>query len=162
MGELGIQLSEEKIKEMKYETFKKIVKTKLNENFFSYLLSLRSSHTKTENLVSYKLQNYLQSENLTFKQKQLLFSLRTRSVNVKRNYKNKYRHTNLFCSLCDDKLVESESHILECKSTQEQLGNIGDATYEDIFSSDISRQEKITKIFEKVIRLRDTLTMKGN
>ena len=68
----------------------------------------------------------------------------------------------MFCSLCDDKQVESESHILECKSTQEQLGNIGDSKYEDIFSLDIARQEKITKIFEKVIRLRDTLTKKGN
>ena len=69
----------------------------------------------------------------------------------------------MFCSLFDDKDVESESRIvIECKSTQEQLGNIGDAKYEDIFSSDISRQEKITKIFEKVIRLRDTLTKKGN
>ena len=147
---------------MKYEAFKKIVKTKLEENFFDYLLSLKSNHTKTENLVSFKLQEYLTSENLTFKQKQLLFSLRTRSINVKRNYKNKYRHSNMFCSLCDDKQVESESHILECKSTQEQLGNIGDSKYEDIFSLDIARQEKITKIFEKVIRLRDTLTKKGN
>ena len=162
LDELGIQLAEEEIKAMKYEAFKKIVKTKLEENFFDYLLSLKSNHTKTENLVSYKLQEYLTSENLTFKQKQLLFSLRTRSINVKRNYKNKYRHSNMFCSLCDDKQVESESHILECKSTQEQLGNIGDSKYEDIFSLDIARQEKITKIFEKVIRLRDTLTKKGN
>ena len=64
--------------------------------------------------------------------------------------------------MCDEEQVESESHILECKSTKEQLGNIGDAKHEDIFSSDISRQEKITKIFEKVIKLRDTLTKKGN
>ena len=115
LDELGIQLAEEKIKEMKYEAFKKMVKTKLEENFFNYLLSLKSNHTKTENLVSYKLQEYLKSENLTFKQKQLLFSLRTRSISVKRNDKNKCRHSNLICSLCDDKQVESESHIPECK-----------------------------------------------
>ena len=89
-------------------------------------------------LSSYKLQTYLESENLTYKQKQLLFSLRTRSIDVKRNYKNKYRNSNLFCTLCDDKLVESESHLLECTSTYEMLGNIGDAKYEDIFSSEIS------------------------
>ena len=90
------ELAEEKIKEMKYEAFKKIVKTKLEENFFNYLLSLKSNHTKTENLVSYKLQEYLKSENLTFKQKQLLFSLRSRSINVKRNYKNKYKSVLFF------------------------------------------------------------------
>ena len=113
-------------------------------------------------MTSYSLQEYLKSENLTFKQKQLLFSLRTRSTNVKRNDKNKYRQSNLFCILCDDRLVESEVHLLECKSTQEQLGDIGDAQYEDIFSTEISRQEKITKIFEKVIRMRFELTLRGD
>ena len=58
--------------------------------------------------------------------------------------------------------MESELHLLECKSTQEQLGDIGDAQYEDIFSTEISRQEKITKIFEKVIRMRYELTMRGD
>ena len=125
-------------------------------------MSLKSSHSKTQNLSSYKLQTYLESQNLTYKQKQLLFSLRTRSIDVKRNYKNKYRHSNLFCTLCDDKLVESESHLLECTSTHAKLGNISDAKYEDIFNSGISRQERITKVFEKVIKLRQNLTMKGN
>ena len=137
-----------------------MVKTKLNEKFCDYLFSLKSSHTKTQNLSSYNLQAYLKSENLTYKQKQLLFSLRTRSINVKTNYKNKYKHSNLFCTLCEDKVVESESHLLECKSTKAQLGNIDDVEYEDIFSSEISRQEKVTKIFEKVIKLRQNLSMK--
>ena len=161
LDELNIQLTENEIREMKYEAFKKVVKTKSNEKFFEYLLSLKLNHSKTQNLSSYKLQTYLESENLTYKQKQLLFSLRTRSIDVKRNYKNKYRNSNLFCTLCDDKLVESESHLLECTSTYEMLGNIGDAKYEDIFSSEISRQEKITKIFEKVLKLRQNLSMEG-
>ena len=135
------------------------MKSKLNEKFFEYLISLKLIHTKTQNLSSYKLQEYLESENLTYKQKQLLFSLRTRSINVKTNYKSKYKHSNLFCTLCDDKLVESESHLLECKSTLEQLGNIGDARYEDIFSPEISRQEKITKIYEKVLKLRQNFIL---
>ena len=159
LDELEIQLSEGEISKMKYEAFKKVVKTKLNVKFFDYLLSLKSSHTKTQNLSSYKLQEYLESENLTYKQKQLLFSLRTRSINVKTNYKSKYKHSNLFCTLCDDRLVESESHLLECKSTLEQLGNIGDARYEDIFSPEISRQEKITKIYEKVLKLRQNFIL---
>ena len=158
LDELEIKLTENEISKMKYEAFKKVVKSKLNEKFFEYLISLKLIHTKTQNLYSYKLQAYLESENLTYKQKQLLFSLRTRSINVKTNYKNKYRHSNLLCTLCDDKLVESESHLLECKSTRTQLGNIGDARYEDIFSPEISRQEKITKIFEKVVKLRQMLS----
>ena len=158
LDELEIKLTENEISKMKYEAFKKVVKSKLNEKFFEYLISLKLIHTKTQNLSSYKLQAYLESENLTYKQKQLLFSLRTRSINVKTNYKNKYRHSNLLCTLCDDKLVESESHLLECKSTRTQLGNIGDARYEDIFSPEISRQEKITKIFEKVVKLRQMLS----
>ena len=73
LNELEIQITEEKIKGMKYEEFKKIVRTKLDEKFLDYLLLLKASHTKTENLTSYSLQEYLKSENLTFKQKQLLF-----------------------------------------------------------------------------------------
>ena len=73
LNELEIQITEEKIKGMKYEEYKKIIRTKLDEKFLDYLLLLKASHTKTENLTSYSLQEYLKSENLTFKQKQLLF-----------------------------------------------------------------------------------------
>ena len=105
LNELKIELTEYQIKTLKKEAFKRILKCKLGEKAYEYLLNLKETHSKTEHLLNYKLQDYLLSENLSFKQKRLLFSLRTRSIHVKRNYKNKYKF-NMLCSLCPDQKVK--------------------------------------------------------
>ena len=77
---------------MKKEKFKKIIKNKLLEKSTEFLYNIKNkeNRSKSKNLNSYKLQNYLQSNLLTTKQKKLLFSLRTRSVDVKTNYRSMY------------------------------------------------------------------------
>ena len=121
------------------------------------LINLKDKHTKTDKLLCFKLQEYLISENLSNKQKQLLFSLRTRSAPVKTNYRNRYK-LNMFCSLCEDQTEEeSEIHLLRCKSTVTEVGDIGDSKYEDIFSPNVYRQEKITNIFSKIFKMREKL-----
>ena len=128
----------------------------------NFLEDLKENHSKTEKLFEYKLQNYLTSQNLSTEQKKLLFSLRTRSIHVKTNYRNKYKF-NMICSLCDDKTEEeSELHLLRCSSTVAEVGQIGDSKYEDIFSPDVTKQAKITEIFRKILRIRKTLMNIGN
>ena len=160
--QLKIEQSESEIKCMKKEEFKKLVKEKLETMASNFLEDLKENHSKTEKLFEYKLQNYLTSQNLSTEQKKLLFSLRTRSIHVKTNYRNKYKF-NMFCSLCDDKTEEeSELHLLRCLSTVAEVGQIGDSKYEDIFSPDGTRQDKITEIFRKIFRIRKTLVNKLN
>ena len=95
LNSLEINLNEEEIKVMKKETFKNGLKKKLREKATNFLMNLKAKHSKTTNLKSFQLQSYLSSEKLSTKEKKLLFSLRTRSINVKRNYKNKYKQVRI-------------------------------------------------------------------
>ena len=162
--ELNIDISEESIKQMKKKKIKKYLKEKLNEKAVKFLLDKKERHTKTENLNIYGLQKYLQTNELSTKQKKLLFSLRTRSIDVKTNYKNKYKF-NMECRMCSlDTEEESEKHLMKCSEVLKKINNefnLIDANYLDIFSEDLSNQINITRIFEKIIKIK-TLHTKSN
>ena len=136
---------------MKKDSFKNGLKKKLKEKATLFLFNYREKHSKTKNLTNFKLQPYLTSDKLTTREKKLLFSLRTRSIDVKRNYKNKFKF-NMSCSLCrDDSQEETETHLLECSKIITKI-NTKDVKYEDIFSENIDKQVKITKIFNQVMK----------
>ena len=91
MDTCNISLSFDEISNMKKTKFRKLVNLQICEVARDYLLSLKSSHSKLDNLKSdFKLQNYLCSENLSTKKKQLLFLFQTRMVEVKANFSEKY------------------------------------------------------------------------
>ena len=62
------------------------------------------------------------------------------------------------CRLCEnDTEIESEEHYLKCTKILENIDNKEDiltAKYEDIFSNDIKKQISITKVFDKILKLR--------
>ena len=157
---LGITLSEGSIKAMKKEKFKKLVKEKLEEKAAEYLAGQRDKHSKTQGLTNYGYQGYLSSPNLSTREKQLLFSLRTRSLDVKTNYKNKYI-LNLTCSLCKNPAeAESEIHLINCESIKSKIGAKVDLTsikYENIFSENVYEQEKVVKAFTEILKARKIL-----
>ena len=148
-------MTEQSIKDMKKETFKTLLKKKLKEKATEFLFTYREKHSKTQNLKSFKLQTYLSSNELTTNEKKLLFSLRTRSIDVKRNYKNKFKF-NMLCSLCkDESEEESEPHLLRCSKILSEVKNdidVINAKYGNIFSDNIEDQVKTTKIFSKVLK----------
>ena len=59
------------------------------------------------------------------------------------------------CSL--DSEQESEKHLMKCSEVLKNIDqefNLIDANYSDIFSEDISNQINITKIFEKIMKIK--------
>ena len=157
---LTIEYSEMNIKNMKKEYFKKLLKSKLHEKAFQFLSQYKEKHSKTKNLKTYSFQTYLKSEKISTKEKKLLFSLRTRSIDVKTNYKNKHKF-NMICLLCkDENDEESEIHLLKCVKIIEKIGhkaNLADARYENIFSENIEDQLAITKTFDLVFKTKSIL-----
>ena len=80
----------------------------------------------------------------------MLFKLRTRMTNVKDNFKTMY--DNLQCNLCDQGILQTDSHLLYCKTIIDNcpmLANDMDTEYEDIFS-DFDKQLKVAKIYKEV------------
>ena len=127
MKYLNFDLSENAIKSMPKQAFKKILYEKLRLKATEFLYNYRDkeNRSKTKNLKSFRLQPYLINENLSIKEKKLLFSLRTRMADVKTNYKNKYLF-NMQCRLCGEKdEEESEKHQIKCnKIIQHYSGSI--------------------------------------
>ena len=115
LEECNISLSEDEIKKMKKTTFNSFLKRKINAVAKQYLFNLRSKHSKSTNLLrKNELKDYLTSYKISLEGKKLLFAMKTRSVNVKTNFKNGF--SNMLCRLCakpgED---ESELHLMHCK-----------------------------------------------
>ena len=65
------------------------------------------------------------------------------------------------CRLCNDSSeIESEEHLLKCTKIQESIeenSDIQNVKYENIFSDNIDEQLIVTKVFDKVFKLRRKL-----
>ena len=111
--ELGIDLTDREIQSVSEETFKKYVKTKVKIKHLEYINKLKKSHSKATNLVctDLNLAEYLKDQRLTTKQKQLLFRLRSRTLDVKQNFKD--QHKSPCCSSCG-LFPKTQSHLHQC------------------------------------------------
>ena len=109
----GVEKSEEEISKMKKSTFKKLVDGKIQEISASYLISLKNKHSKSEHLkYSTVMQSYLKNDELSIEEKRIMFRLKNRLIDVKVNYKKKYKDE-LECRLCSFP-EESQSHLVSC------------------------------------------------
>ena len=112
--ELNLLLEDDELKAIKEEQFRKIVKAKIDVCAGKYLEEIRFGHSKTENIKfkGFKPSPYLMSRNLSTREIQTLFSLRTRMVDVKDNFSSG-NTDNLWCKLCS-LFKETQQHLLEC------------------------------------------------
>ena len=144
----GITLTMTEISNMKKTTFRKIVDTHLREVARAYLLKLKNKHSKLNSLSdSYKLEPYLSSVKLSTEEKQTLFKLRTRMVDVKSNFKMQYGQ-NLTCNFCSE--IDFQSRLLSCEQLTDGI-DVSNTEYEHIFQ-DMEKQEKVAIIFNKILK----------
>ena len=157
--ECGIDLTDEEIACMKRISFKKLVTEKIRRIAARYLISQKLQHSKSEHLIySENMQPYLRNESLKIEEKKLMFKIRNRLIDVKSNFKKKYKN-NLICSLCE-MAEESQSHLVNCtvilsdssiKSALEQY------TYSDLFSENLKTQAHMINTFNKIMKFRTFL-----
>ena len=110
----------------------------------------------------FKIQSYLKNDKFSFQEKQLLFKLRTRMIDVKDNFKTMYN--NLDCNLCNEDTVQSDAHLLECSyliNTSTQLNNNHTSEYEDIFG-DNKEQLRITKLYMNLFKIKSNFEEKDD
>ena len=94
--------------------------------------------------------------NLTTKESKFLFKIRTHMLNVKANYKEKYKNDYqsemeyLKCDLCSKHIDDQES-LLICESLdiQEKI------EYNDLFSNNVKIAAKATRTYRKIWRQRE-------
>ena len=150
LEELKIQLSIQEIEALSKNLFKTMIKRKIKERAFQYLVNkkitrngkgIEINHSRLE------MQNYLKSENIdiTNDERKLIFQYRTRmNFNIKSHFRNMY-----FDTICDGCRVNESTtrHTLECPSL---LGGNEIVTYipyyEDLFGDDEEEQVYIARL----------------
>ena len=154
MDELGIDLNEETIKNMKKAKFKKLVNDRIREASYSYLILKQEGSSKLVNLpLRYNIKEYLSTSRLSTSEKQLLFKLRTRMIQVKCNYPSLYKD-DLSCHLCDTKSDESQEHIFSCPSLA-TVSNMDNVEYMDIFNLNLDKQISAVKHWNVLLKNRE-------
>ena len=157
--ELGIDLTDREIQSVSEETFKKYVKTKVKIKHLEYINKLKKSHSKATNLVctDLNLAEYLKDQRLTTKQKQLLFRLRSRTLDVKQNFKD--QHKSPWCSSCG-LFPETQSHLLQCPELVKNLNFLTEKPSklnEKYIYGNIKQQESIINIYSEILDVRENL-----
>ena len=153
----GITLTELEISQMTKYTFKRLVKTKITELARTYLTNLKQNHSKSAGLCSdyEKMQDYLDSDNISTEEKQLLFKFRTRTYPCKTNFKKQYE-PDLSCFICLKE--DTPEHLLNCKISEDIDRN--GIEYSHIFGN-IAQQTKVIKALKKITVKRDNLLNKS-
>ena len=152
--------TDEEIGKMSEKQYKKIVYEKVDKFALNYLLERGANHSKSTNVIEsmnkskFRTQPYLLCDEFTRQEAQLCFSLRCRTLDLKNNYKTKYKD-NLSCRSCSTGNLEDESHLLVCEGLRLEE-DYSDENYLDVFS-DLKSQIRITKIFSKILRKRETI-----
>ena len=153
---LQIEWNLDEIEKMPKATFKKMVKKRIKEKSFEYLLNLRNSRNGKGMEINYsrlKMQNYLQSEDMdiTNDERKLIFQLRTKmSFRIKSHFRR--MHSNIICEGC---FIEQSTtkHTLECS---ELIGGNELVTYlpiyKELYEEDEDSQVYIARILKDNFR----------
>ena len=96
------------------------------------------------------MQDYLNSDNLSTEEKQLLFKFRTRTYPCKTNYRRLYE-PDLSCLICLRE--DSPEHLLQCTT---QGINLSGLAFDDIFGN-IKQQIPIIKALKQITVNRNLL-----
>ena len=109
-----------------------------------------------------QMQNYLEAPNQVNSQlSKFIFHARTRMLDVKQNFKNKYINQNKNCPLgCS--VVDNQEHLLHCPAIENKLGmscvsNKNSPHYEDLFSEDSAKQITLATILDERYKVRKKL-----
>jgi hypothetical protein len=138
LDEIDLNISMESMKMMTKEEFSKKVRSAVNKAALKFLTieKRKRSKVKEVNHDNLTMQNYLSPNGLELKQAKLLFQLRSRMLDVRTNFGNKY--DDVLCPLCKEK-PDTQQHVLEFSVLIQNtnLITVSTVVYSDIFESDI-------------------------
>ena len=155
LEELGIPLTTSEIERMPEQQFRKIVKEKTDLKALEYLNHLKAKHSKVMDLDHQNLamQPYPEPNEMSTQECKFMFALRSRMVDVRANYREKY-----FVAICPSCKLEEENqeHLLTCINLQTR-GTMATTTpvYYDLFCNNLSKQVKISRILRAQFKLRN-------
>ena len=136
---------------MKQDKFRSVVRKAIEEKACRFLNNLKLKHSKVRHIEhkSLVLQEYLQPRNVqSIQLAKFLFQARTRMLECRVNFRNRYKNEDLLCPLkCGN--LDDQQHLLEC-SELDVNAVIGQEIpkYEALFGNDVKNQTKVASILE--------------
>ena len=158
---IGEVFDESEISAKSKDLHKSNIKSKTMKAAFLYLKKRQSSHSKVREIIYNKLetQRYMTSPLFSNAEVSLLFSLRSKYLDCKMNFKNRYNNDDLLCNFCKEE-QDDQQHILQCKTLNSKLSSEeiapGLVKYEDIYGDHL-KQKVIVTIFSKLLDIRKTM-----
>ena len=124
------------------------VREAIQKTAFTYLCAEKEKLSKVKSVPhsDIKMEQYLQPSVLEINQSKLLFSLRSRMLEVKVNFKNKY--SDLKCPICKES-NDSQEHVFECEQILKKCNIVVDKhiLYFHIFEKDVETQVAALRLF---------------
>ena len=152
LEKIKLNMTLEAIQLMSKEEFQKLVKVAIHKAAFTYLNAEKVKYVEHCYL---KLQPYLCPGKLGVKEAKLLFQPRTRMVDVKENFRNKYPDT--ICPICKGNSKDTQEHVLECSVLIQDTNMIvkSQVVFSWIFGMDVVKQTEVTRLFQYLWNLRN-------
>ena len=144
-----LNLTIKEIEEMPKLAFKKLVKKKEKQKTLEQLTKEKTKHTKVAHIKHsvLEIQEYLKPGELSIQEAKFLFSLRSRMLDIKCNFKGKYSNT--LCPLCK-KEEDSQKHLLVCDQLNEDGILITSLPiYGDLYGPSLDEQVMVSRIIKK-------------
>ena len=165
--DLNLQFTLHEIKLMTKKSFKAKVKLAAKQKALKWLNDQKEGLNKVKEVAHDKLelQPYFNSSMLSTKQIKFLFTLRSRMLFVRGNFRHMYKDE--FCPLCskpgqgNQRFRDSQQHLLKCSllNSSSSVCEL-DMKYEDIFLTDRSKQEKMTILLDDIYQKRKQMEEK--
>ena len=157
--ELDITMSDEEIQGVSKEMFKTFVKKKVSAKFIQHLNDLKMKHSKSKYLECsmLKMAEYLKDPRLDNRKKQLLFKLRSKTLDVKSNFGSS--NEDQWCISCGLS-KETQGHLLQCPLLVRTLRYLIDRKQEleeTHIYGDIEEQIQIVNIYSDILEQREIL-----
>ena len=158
---IGEKININEIEQTSVRSYKKFIKEKIRKAALKYLNEMKDQHSKIHHIKYEKLetQKYVTSEMFSDEEVNLLFALRSRTVDCKGNFKSKYKDMNIICQYCKTH-EDHQPHMLNCEMTKKRLKSTEmikeKFEYEDLFK-DVHKQRIITQVFKEIIEVRQKL-----
>ena len=162
---IALQLTDNDLTTLSNCALKKKLHALISKHALKYLLNLADSHSKVRKNLYTNLNGmeYFKDSRFTSDCVNILFQFRTRMFDVKNNFRNNYKQSNLSCPLCEME-VDTQEHLFECQQIRELLPcNINNQriVYENIFSNDCDILLEVAKLLKRIVKIREDLMDTG-
>ena len=151
LKELRIEETFEEIKQMTKSKYNKMLKQRIHENALKYLTEKQGTKGKEIIYLNITMADYLlPNNNLSNFDKQRIFAIRNKMIEIPNNFPMGNKETN--CS-CGEK--EEMPHIYNCE--QLSKNRILIVKYENIYKEDVEKQFEVYKRFEENFEAREQI-----